>query len=138
MITRPDIRGLTSVRRTARAAAIAAVVWAASGAGLPCESGFWAGLGSTGSAYAQSGSQSLYVRNSGTVPLEAIRVSPDYSTRWGGDRLGAVVAPGDGVTVDLNDYANDCFFDIQVGDANGESREFWGVDVCTERHLEVR
>lgn len=98
-------------------------------------------LGSTltaGPALAQSGSQSLYVRNSGSVPLEAIRVSPDYSTRWGGDRLSAVVEPGDGVTVDLGDHANDCFFDVQVGNANGENREFWGIDVCNQRHLEVR
>ncbi|NBC34705.1 MAG: hypothetical protein GVY13_18690 [Alphaproteobacteria bacterium] len=91
-----------------------------------------------GPAMAQSGSQSLYVRNSGSVPLEDIRVSPDYSTRWGGDRLGAVVEPGDGVTVDLGDHENDCFFDVQVGNANGESREFWGVNVCDQRHLEVR
>ena len=95
-------------------------------------------LGSGDGALAESGSQSIYVRNSGSVPLEAIRVSPDYSTRWGGDRLGAVIEPGDGVTVDLDEFANDCFFDIQVGDSNGGSREFWGVDVCTETHLEVR
>ena len=96
------------------------------------------GVGFGGLAWADSGSQSVYVRNSGSVPLDAIRVSPDYSTRWGDDRLGAVVQPGDGVTLNLNDYANDCFFDIQVNDANGDSREFWGVDLCTETHLEVR
>ena len=97
-----------------------------------------AGIGADTAAWADSGSQSVYVRNSGSVPLDDIRVSPDYSTRWGGDRLGAVVEPGDGVTLDLNDYANDCFFDIQVGDSNGGSREFWGVDLCTETQLEVR
>ena len=97
-----------------------------------------ASFGAGDVAWGQSGSQSVYVRNSGSVPLDDIRVSPDYSTRWGNDRLGAVVEPGDGVTLNLNDYANDCFFDIQVGDANGGSREFWGVDLCTETHLEVR
>lgn len=109
-------------------------------AGFPAAIGLllMGAAGATGQAYAQSESQSLYVRNSGSVPLEDIRVSPDYSTRWGGDRLGAAVQPGDGVTVDLGDHANDCFFDVQVGDANGENREFWGVNVCNQRHLEVR
>jgi hypothetical protein len=87
---------------------------------------------------AQSESEDVYVRNSGSVPLSTLRVSPDYSTRWGDDRLGpSRLDPGDEVRVELPDGEN-CFYDVQVGDVTGESREFWGVDVCNQRTLEVR
>ena len=88
--------------------------------------------------FAQSDSQDVYVRNSGSVPLSTLRVSPDYSTRWGDDRLGpAQLDPGDEVRVELPDREN-CFYDVQVGDVTGERREFWGVDLCNQRTLEVR
>jgi|GEM_PF-1630241 len=83
--------------------------------------------------------RSLHVRNSGSVPLSSIHVSPDYSNRWGGDRLASdELEPGDSVQVDLSDHGEDCFFDVQVDDAEGESREFWGVNVCNQRFLDVR
>jgi hypothetical protein len=87
---------------------------------------------------AQSESEDVYVRNSGNVPLSTLRVSPDYSTRWGDDQLGPTqLEPGDEVRVPLPDEEN-CFYDVQVGDVTGESREFWGVDLCNQRTLEVR
>jgi hypothetical protein len=87
---------------------------------------------------AQSESEDVYVRNSGSVPLSTLRVSPDYSTRWGDDQLGPTqLEPGDEVRVPLPDEEN-CFYDVQVGDVTGESREFWGVDLCNQRTLEVR
>jgi hypothetical protein len=87
---------------------------------------------------ALSDSDDVYVRNSGSVPLSTLRVSPDYSTRWGDDRLGpSQLDPGDEVRVPLPDGDN-CFYDVQVGDVTGRSREFWGVDLCNQRTLEVR
>jgi hypothetical protein len=95
--------------------------------------------GLAGPAAAQQETRSLQVRNSGSVPLSSIHVSPDYSNRWGGDRLASdELEPGDSVQVDLSDHAEDCFFDVQVDDAEGQSREFWGVNVCNQRFLDVR
>ncbi len=90
-------------------------------------------------AAAQQETRSLYVRNSGSVPLSSIHVSPDYSARWGTDRLASdALQPGDSVQVDLSDHAGDCFFDVQVDDAQGGSRQFWGVNVCNQRQLDVQ
>ena len=90
-------------------------------------------------AEAQSDTRSLYVRNSGSVPLSTIHVSPDYSSQWGSDRLGTqTIQPGEQVQLRLDDHAEDCFFDVQVRDANGESREFWGLNVCSEDYLDVQ
>lgn len=96
------------------------------------------GLATATAGLAQSESEGVSVRNSGSVPLSTLRVSPDYSTRWGDDQLGPTqLEPGDEVRVPLPDEEN-CFYDVQVGDTTGESREFWGVDVCNQRTLEVR
>ena len=95
-------------------------------------------LGTTAVGWAQGASDGVYVRNSGSVPLSTLHVSPDYSTRWGDDRLGRVqLDPGDAVRVELPDQEN-CFYDVQVGDVTGKRREFWGVDLCNQSTLEVR
>ena len=95
-------------------------------------------IGSAQTGLANGHADGVYVRNSGNVPLSTLRVSPDYSTRWGDDRLGpGQLHPGDAVKVDLPDREN-CFYDVQVGDVTGEQREFWGIDLCNQRTFEVR
>ena len=100
-----------------------------------------AGLGlliACGTAAAQ-GSDSFYIRNSGSATLEGLRVSPDYSTRWGDEQLGStVLEPGEEIEVHVDGMAENCFFDVQVDDADGNSREFWGVNLCSDRFIDVQ
>ena len=107
------------------------VMWAACVAAL--------GLGTlTADIAAAQDSDSFFVRNSGTVPLSSVRVSPDYSTQWSGDQLSNEIPPGGQAEVPVNGNAGDCFFDVQVDDGSGNSREFWGVNLCSDRYLDVR
>ena len=97
------------------------------------------GLGTldAGTVLAQD-SDSFFVRNSGTVPLSSVRISPDYSTQWSGDQLSDEIPPGGQAEVPVNGNTGDCFFDVQVDDGTGNSREFWGVNLCSDRYLDVR
>lgn len=88
---------------------------------------------------AQDEAQAFTLRNFSAAPLATIHVSPDFRNTWGGDRLGArTLAPGDQVQVDLGGDSGNCYFDVQVGDANGRQREYWGVNLCTQHTLDVR
>ncbi len=114
------------------------------GSGLPLTAALLAALaapvpGMTQDGTRTDGSQSLYVRNSGSVPLSTIHVSPDYRSNWGSDRLGSQpLQPGDQVQVDLGNVGSDCFFDVMVGNANGERHQFWSLNLCSQRTLDIR
>ncbi len=88
---------------------------------------------------AEDESQAFTLRNLSTAPVNTLHVSPDFRSTWGADRLGTrEVQPGSEVRVDLGSDAGNCFFDVQVGDTDGRQREYWGVNLCTQRTLDVR
>ena len=79
------------------------------------------------------------VQNTGTVPLSDVRVSPDYATRWGFDQLdGSTLQPGEQMEVQVDQLNGSCFFDVQVNDTQGNRREFWGFNACSDRTLDVQ
>ena len=95
-------------------------------------------LALTAPAMAQS-SGTITVHNAGSVPLSDVRVSPDYATRWGFDQLGgATLLPGEQMEVEVDRSGGACFFDVQATDVDGNSREFWGFNACSERTLDVQ
>ncbi|MEM8590245.1 MAG: hypothetical protein AAGG65_19470 [Pseudomonadota bacterium] len=80
----------------------------------------------------------ISVNNNSMMPLESVQVSPDYSTRWGANRLDGAVGPGQDQTIRLPDFGPDCFFDVQIGDASGQVFQYWGVNLCAGPDLDHR
>jgi hypothetical protein len=80
----------------------------------------------------------LAVSNHSTMPLDSVQISPDYSTRWGGNRLNGVVGPGQNRVISLPDTGHDCFFDVQIGDAAGQVFQYWSVNLCTGSNIDHR
>lgn len=80
----------------------------------------------------------LMVSNNSTMPLESVQISPDYSPRWGGNRLDGAVDPGQGQVIRVPDPGPDCFFDVQIGDAAGDVFQYWGINLCTRPNLDHR
>lgn len=80
----------------------------------------------------------LWVSNNSTMPLESVQISPDYSARWGGNRLDEAVGPGQNQPIRLPDPGRDCFFDVQIGDAAGQVFQYWGINLCTGPNLDHR
>ena len=94
------------------------------------------GMGGMGSARADS--LVVSVNNNSSMSLESVQISPDYSTRWGANRLDGAVDPGQDQTIRLPDSGPDCFFDVQIGDAAGQFFQYWGVNLCDRPNLDHR
>lgn len=81
---------------------------------------------------ALAGIQDFFVHNNGKFAIYYIFVSPDYATEWEEDILGEdVLLSGESLEVEMIDYGNHCYFDILIEDSQGNSREYWDVDLCT-------
>jgi hypothetical protein len=83
--------------------------------------------------------QGIYVRNSSSVAVATVHVSPDYRRSWGDDRLGSsLLMPGEELRVDLPEEDDQCFFDVLIEDANGRSHAFWGLNLCRDRTVDFK
>ncbi|MEM7442033.1 MAG: hypothetical protein AAF414_01755 [Pseudomonadota bacterium] len=88
--------------------------------------------------YAQADPLTLGVSNNSAMPLESVQISPDYSPRWGGNRLEGTVNPGQIRIIPMPDSGLDCFFDVQIGDAAGQVFQYWGVNLCARPNIDHR
>jgi hypothetical protein len=86
---------------------------------------------------AAAGIQDFTVRNNGAVDVFYIYVSPDTTDDWEDDVLGDdTLAAGAQVDITMSGYGDHCVFDIKIEDANGGSREYYAVDLCTVTYVD--
>ncbi len=86
----------------------------------------------TAASFAAQAGQDFTVINESSRDIYYLFVSPDYSDVWGNDVLAQDILPaGSSFAVRTDTYGDHCTFDIQVVSRDGETVEFWDVDLCT-------
>lgn len=90
--------------------------------------------GSAGSALAQQAlPDAVEVQNNRTAPIEELRVSPDFESSWGANRLRALtIPPGEKAKIPTQDLRGGCYFDVRVREANGSESEYWSLNLCNQ------
>ena len=73
----------------------------------------------------------VWVQNDTSVTMVAFYASNRDTDDWEEDILGnAVVTPGDGVMVDIDDGTGYCIFDLRAEFKGREAAERFGFNVC--------
>jgi hypothetical protein len=84
-------------------------------------------------AVAQALPDSVRIQNKRSVEIDDLRVSPDFESSWGYNRLQAnPLPPGESAKIPVDDLRGGCYFDVKVREHDGTEAEYWSLDLCSQ------
>ncbi|MGK9170774.1 hypothetical protein KXR53_31045 [Inquilinus limosus] len=95
-----------------------------------------AGFAAAARAQALPDSVEIQNRRSGTI--EDLRVSPDFESSWGYNRLRtAPLPPGASARIPTDDLRGGCYFDVKVRQNDGAEAEYWSLNLCSRPVIDL-
>jgi hypothetical protein len=89
-------------------------------------------------ALAQALPDSVEIQNRRGGTVEDLRVSPDFESSWGYNRLRAApLAPGASARIPVEDLRGGCYFDVKVRQADGAEAEYWSLNLCSRPVIDL-
>ncbi|MGK9232502.1 hypothetical protein KXS07_11250 [Inquilinus limosus] len=94
--------------------------------------------GSAAAAWAQALPDSVEIQNRRSGTIEDLRVSPDFESSWGYNRLRAApLAPGASARIPTDDLRGGCYFDVKVRQNDGAEAEYWSLNLCSRPVIDL-
>jgi len=94
--------------------------------------------GSAAAAQAQTLPDSVEVQNRRSGAIEDLRVSPDFESSWGSNRLRAApLPPGATARIHTDDLRGGCYFDVKVRQEDGAEAEYWSLNLCSRPVIDL-
>ena len=92
----------------------------------------------TAAARAQALPDSVEIQNRRSGTVEDLRVSPDFESSWGYNRLRAApLAPGASARIPTDDLRGGCYFDVKVRQKDGAEAEYWSLNLCSRPVIDL-
>jgi hypothetical protein len=89
-------------------------------------------------AAAQALPDSVQVQNRRASAIEDLRLSPDFESSWGYNRLrSAPLPPGESARIPTDDLRGGCYFDVKVRAHDGAEAEYWSLNLCSQPVIEL-
>lgn len=89
-------------------------------------------------AAAQALPDSVEIQNNRGGEIEDLRVSPDFESSWGSNRLRAApLPPGETARIPTGDLRRGCYFDVKVRERGGAEAEYWSLDLCSKPVIDL-
>ena len=89
--------------------------------------------GFAAAAQAQDLPDSVEVQNRRSGTVEDLRISPDFESSWGSNRLRAApLPPGSSARIKTDDLRGGCYFDVKVRQNDGAEAEYWSLNLCSK------
>lgn len=97
-----------------------------------------AAAGVPAAALAQALPDSVEIQNRRSATIEDLRVSPDFESSWGYNRLRASpLAPGASARIPTEDLRGGCYFDVKVRQNDGAEAEYWSLNLCSRPVIDL-
>ena len=92
----------------------------------------------TAGAGAQALPDSVEIQNKRPSAIEDLRVSPDFESSWGYNRLRATpLPPGQSARIPVDDLRGGCYFDVKVRGHDGAEAEYWSLNLCSRPVIDL-